>query len=478
MKTKAALEISESYLKIAVSYPAIALKKGSFWFFAKKISGLSDDQVARLVTETLKIQKVKVKYVLVSVPRNQVTVRNLVLPSQNQEEILQMVDLNISRIVPYRKDEIAFGYYVLGRDEIGYTKVIVGIAPIAGLRKQSAMLEKTKLFIENFVLSSFGSWHRTAELCRNEIKNEIYILLDVDSNCADFIIFNREGLLFSRTISSSVAEDASAHEMVKLIGEIKQSLVIFQNEEMSKKPAKIFLAGAPAVLQFEKTISEELSLPVIVVPAVVSNEHKDADAGGGLPVSVSFNAVASLLSETPSKMLTFGIPEVQIRQAFKEKTRELTILGTMGIYFLCIFFLFFLSRIYSYGAYLNKLNQNIKELQQATGGLIEQERKIEFVEDIINRRSFLAVFISQLYKITPAEIAFSYINLDKSGLATLRGQSVQLSDVFKFITKLENSPYFKDVDTKYTRTKKLKEKEVTDFEVSFATQVSPQPQKK
>jgi len=90
----------------------------------------------------------------------------------------------------------------------------------------------------------------------------------------------------------------------------------------------------------------------------------------------------------------------------------------------------------------------------------------------------LPVFISQLYEITPMEIAFTYVNLDKSGTATLRGQSVQLSDVFKFITKLESSPYFKDVSTKYTRTRKLREKEVTDFEVSFITQIVPKRQKK
>jgi len=471
---KVALELSESYLKIAVSHPAIARKSGSFWFFAQKTSGLSDEQVSHLVAEILKKQKVNAKYVLVSVPRNQVTVRNLVLPSQNPEEIVQMVDLNIGRIVPYRKDEIAFGHQVLGRDEVGYTRVMVGIAPIAGLRKQSAILEKAGLYIENFVLSSFGSWCRATGLCHSEIKNDTYILLDIDSDCADFMIFNREGLLFSRSISSSVASDASSLEMVKLIGEIKQSLVIFQNEEMSRKPAKIFLTGAPAVLQFEGAISEELGLPVIVVP-VVSSEHKDA---GGLPASVSFSAVASLLQDSPSKMLTFGIPEIQIRQALKEKTRELTILGTMGVYFLCIFFLLFLSRIYSQSAYLSKLSRGIKELERTTGDLVERERTVEFVKDILQRRSFLPVFISQLYEITPMEIAFTYVNLDKSGTATLRGQSVQLSDVFKFITKLESSPYFKDVSTKYTRTRKLREKEVTDFEVSFITQIVPKRQKK
>jgi len=48
---------------------------------------------------------------------------------------------------------------------------------------------------------------------------------------------------------------------------------------------------------------------------------------------------------------------------------------------------------------------------------------------------------------------------------------VQLADVFRYVSVIEGSKYFKDVSTKYTRSKKVKEKEITDFEISFQPEV-------
>ena len=43
-----------------------------------------------------------------------------------------------------------------------------------------------------------------------------------------------------------------------------------------------------------------------------------------------------------------------------------------------------------------------------------------------------------------------------------------MSDVFKFITTLENSPYFENVKTTYTTTKKEEDIEYAEFEIICA----------
>jgi Tfp pilus assembly protein PilN len=68
---------------------------------------------------------------------------------------------------------------------------------------------------------------------------------------------------------------------------------------------------------------------------------------------------------------------------------------------------------------------------------------------------------------TPENISISSITIDEQDKVSIRGQAMQLSDVFKFISALEQVNYFKSVETKSTRKKKVKDKDLTDFELTF-----------
>jgi Tfp pilus assembly protein PilN len=89
------------------------------------------------------------------------------------------------------------------------------------------------------------------------------------------------------------------------------------------------------------------------------------------------------------------------------------------------------------------------------------------IKDCLYTRKIPLAIISQLQKAIPQEIAINMLGLDEKDAITLRGQAFQLSDVFKFVTSLEKAGVFKDIQTKYTRKRKLKDREITDFELSF-----------
>jgi Tfp pilus assembly protein PilN len=67
----------------------------------------------------------------------------------------------------------------------------------------------------------------------------------------------------------------------------------------------------------------------------------------------------------------------------------------------------------------------------------------------------------------PAEITIERINFEEGDKLSLRGRAAAMSDIFKFITTLENSPYFKRIETKYTTQEKSKEgKDISRFEIN------------
>jgi len=469
MKTNIILEIGEQFLKVALARPQGPRQSKLIDCITEPITSFTDDQITKAVVELFKKIKMKPQPLTVSIPRNYVTVRNLHLPSKDKKEITQMIDLHIPRIVPYRKEEVVFDHKFLGTDEMGYAKELLGIVHGGAMRRQAKILEDAGMGIDRFTLGSYGVWQRILNDYKSDINaSDIYLLLDVDSTFTDFIIFSHENLLFTRSIAvgaNELAENAQAG-LKKLLSDARQSLIIFYSEELNRKPVKIFISGADVLNDLHKPIEAELSMPVKSVSLPYSEEMIKAK-GRVIPHNLSLSAITEIALEESPKGITFILPEIQIRKALKEKTRDLTILGTLLIYILTISLAIILGRSYNQQSYLKLLNQNNQLIGADVGELIGQSRKIELVKKLVYTRKIPLALLYELQKIVPKEIAVNFISLDESNSVILRGQGVQLSDVFKFVTILENSKYCAGVTTKYTRTKKVREREITDFEIDF-----------
>ena len=467
MKFSLGIEISEQYLKL-VAVKSQRLKPPKlFDCIVEPISSFNDEQITDKIVNTLRVWKLKPKRLILCLLRNFVTVRNLHLPSQDRQEIMQMINLHIGRIVPYKKEEIVFGHQPLGIDEMGYAKELAAIVHIDIVRRQARIIEKAGLSIDNINLSSYGAWQWVINRFPHEINhNDLYLLLDVDAVFTDFIIFSRNNLLFTRNLPIKINLNFNQADVTKFIGEIKQSLVIFQSEEMNKRPANVFLTGSEISKDLCKVIADELDIPVkLVIPPYSEEFLKEKKRD--IPKDASLIAVTEVVLEESDKGLSFILPEIQIRRALKEKTKELTIMGTLFIYFFSIIIFMFLGRLYNEQSYLRRLNLRTEAIKKEVGDLVNQTRKIEFIKGFLFSRRLPLLFLSELQKSIPEEVSIDYLSLDEVNKATLRGQANQLSDVFKFVSVLEQTKYFKDITTKYTRTKKVRDKEINNFEIEF-----------
>jgi hypothetical protein len=127
----------------------------------------------------------------------------------------------------------------------------------------------------------------------------------------------------------------------------------------------------------------------------------------------------------------------------------------------------FLGKIQIRQSYLSKLNQHYNDAEKELKEPLEKLSKIEFVKTYLAKRRLPLIIVTQLQKITPEEVVINTLTIDEHGKVTLRGEALQLSDVFKFTNTLEKIEYFKDIQTKSTRKKKVKDRDLTEFELSF-----------
>ena len=76
-------------------------------------------------------------------------------------------------------------------------------------------------------------------------------------------------------------------------------------------------------------------------------------------------------------------------------------------------------------------------------------------------------YLAELQRLVPEEITIDFLSVDEQQRGVIRGQAIRLSDVFKFITTLEHSTSVDGVEAKYTRRKKARDKDVTEFELTL-----------
>jgi Tfp pilus assembly PilM family ATPase/Tfp pilus assembly protein PilN len=470
MNTTLVLEIGNPWLKMAVFRSAINayyLKAVS----ASGIAGLSEDDVAKSMTDYcagLKLKKPQ--NIVVSFSRNAVTLRNLRIPSVNPTEIEDMIKLHVGRQVPYAKEEIVSGWRIIGRDTMGYSKVMLAIVHRESIRKAFRILEKAGLYTDSIELGSDGV---LSYLCKNlkladSKAPEAFVILDIDSNFTDFIVATYENILFSRVMTQGSDQLSDESKWMKFIGEMKQTLIISQGEEVLQKPAKIYLTGAFG--KFKKIaslIETEFNLPVETVEHLLNLPLAKEVLKNPLDIfdNASFSPLLGLGFDTAKKKINFVLPEAQIRRVLRDRGREMIFFASCLMYLILVICGVYLEKLHNKEAYSNLVKDRYKKISTEAESLNEKVERIKRIKSKLDTKSSAINYIYEISNLLPSEIVATNLTFQKDDKVELKGYTVEMSDVFKFISTLEGSVYFKDVQSRYTTRKKIKGKDVTEFDL-------------
>lgn len=483
MNATLVLEIGNPYLKMAVFRQAIGA------YYLKAVSSvttanLSEDAIAGAVTGFLSELAVKKpQHIIVSFSRQAVTLRNLRIPSANPSEIDDMIKLHVGRQVPYAKEEIVNGYRACGRDTMGYSKVMLAIVHRESIRRVYRILEKAGLYTERIELSSDGilSWLCRAAKISETKAGEAFIILDIDANFTDFIVSTHENILFSRVIALGAEHLADEGRFPKFIGEMKQTLVISQGEEVIQKPSKVYIAGAVEALKgLAGRIEVEFNLPVQPVEPLANLSLAKDVVKKPLEVfsSVSVSALLGLGFDGVKKKINFVLPEAQIRRVLRERSRDLIVFGSVAMYLILIVCGIYLEKMRNRQAYIDLVQGRYKEIAAQAEDLDHKVERIKKIKSKLDTKSAAINYIYEISNLLPSEIVIVNMTFTKDEKLDLKGRAVEMSDVFKFITTLENSPYFKDIQTRYTTRKKFQGRDVNEFDLLCPLEIEGTKRKK
>ena len=466
-------QIDNNWLRL-IQVQVINREKKISMIKAMEIASLSDENIALKISELAVQLKIDSRYLVLSIPRHLTTTRNLDLPSANPAEIKDMIELQIGKQTPYASDEVIKDYQILGSNADGYSRVLLVIVHRDIVGRYFKILESAGLKVQKVSFSSEGllNWMNLAY--REKLVSEkVHILIEVDYDTSDFEVVLNDKLVFGRSISLGFSQLPGQLELwqKKFIEEVNHSIYAYQNEITGKEIDKIIISRPRLVGDsLDKAVLEKefgSSVEIIDQFKDIPMTDEGADSYNNLiRTDLSFVGLIGLGLPTGEHKIDLVPQEHQIGKAVKEKGKDLYLMGILLVFILVAVSGVFLGRMYNKERYLGQLKQRLEEIQNKTKELNSMIRGMETIKDRVQTRGMALNLFYEVHRAILPEMHLVSLSFDGKENLTLRGQANEMSEVFEFVNKLEESNYFHNVKSKYATKVKVEDKEITDFEIS------------
>lgn len=439
-------------------------------FVARPLESDSQEELFKVISSIVDIKTFKkYKPLVLCIPRNLASLRNLKFPSVDDKELDNIVKLHLAQQVPYSREEIIYNYAIIEKAPSGFTKIFLEIVHKELLRKQFFLFERLNLYPENVQLSTFGlmEFLRKAKIVKSDDK-ELKACLDIDTNFSDFLIFRGEKVLFSKSLATGALKLEQPDRLTRFMGEIKQAIVVFKVEETTEILSRLYVSGSTIAqaVGLAENIGRELQLSVEVIdPLEVVSSLKNIKGIKNLLKKVSVSALLGIARNPLSPRLNFVLPEAKLKRDMRKMGKNLIATGSIVVYLVVLMLLGLMGKIYNRQMYLNKLTGETSALKASNAETIVALEKIKRVKDFTREKDSFLYYYYELAKIVPRNITIDRLIFAKKKEFSLLGKGTDMGEIFKFVTVLTDAKIFGKIELRYSRKKTRDKSEYNEFEV-------------
>ena len=401
------------------------------------------------------------KKVLLNIPRHLVTARFLKIPSVDNREIDKIIKIESVKHLPYTDEKIVYGYRVVEKLEDGYSNVLLVIAQASVVNNFLDILNKASVSgVRLFSLSSEAlySWYI---LSREAGEKGNVMLVNLEPDRIDIDVIEGDNLVFTRGVAYS-ADDPERRE--KIIQQIKISISTYQKES-SNSVSRIMLTGSKEeIAGCYPAFSESLKLPVDIID---QTKNVPMDENTGTPTGEASFAGLLGLSMGSGGIKINLLPEDAVENARIAGTKNALITAVLLTALLAtLVFGVLIKKIHDKYVYLASINAELKKIEPNIAAVKKMMKDVGVTRRIMARKPLAVDVFTEACGITPAGMSLSALDFESGRSLTVRGAAPALGDVLRYVTILENSPYFEGVKVKYANKRMSENKETTDFEIN------------
>ncbi|MFA5356801.1 MAG: PilN domain-containing protein [Candidatus Omnitrophota bacterium] len=453
MKTRVIVELVEKHLKVSAGHKAIV----------QSLPNVDPATISAALNAVLRQGGAGKNFdVFVVLSRNKITVRHVEFPSQDIKEIEQMLSLYLIRQIPYHKEEVCWSYQNLGFDGVSNTHLVLAVALKNVFKNIVNSFVPINILPEAVLMSSQGLVHYVNEACRDKAAlNAPYFILDVDESYSDLVLVNRHKLGSSAVIPLGAALLEEESERKRFSAELEQALIALGNEVPEARCERIFLTGASVYLS---PLVDAAAKDLRLKSQYLSVREYDVYLSAGNK-NISLSSVLGFASQVSKEDIKFAVPELQVKKEMKAKVQQLMILGALLVYILVMFFGIGLIRLAQKQSQASFLKEKVADLGKDAQELDSIIESLKAARQYSDAKSSALYPLYDLARICPDNITLTNYNWERDKGLSFRGYAPQIPDILYFVNTLSNSEAFKGAQNRYTRRRKLKDREVVDFDI-------------
>lgn len=459
-----AIDISDGFIKLI----AISSDKGGRKLYALDSAEFPSDKdkdIAKAVRSIISRNRLGKSHIYVSFPRHLVTIRNVRLPTVNEEEVKNMAELQAVKYVPYSREEMVIAHKIIETTKDGYTDISLVLAQRKSVDRYVDIFKYAGIPIERMALSSEGlfNWHSGLQF--ND--RQPVAIIDLDRYHTHIQVIRNNKLLFSRSVSFDTLDSDSDRNI--LLREIRLSFDSFLKEQ-DERVTRITLSGRQDYAsRLSSFLAESLSMPCEQVRQLQAIKVKDIPnkSLGQLNVA-SYTYLLGIALE--SEKLAVDLLPGDIIDERKERTLKNELIKTAILFLSVLVAAFGITekKINDKRTYLKNIDTRLKAIGPEVMRLSKLKENIELIQNQLMLKGSSIDIIRELYSVLPRDVSLTLFEFEDKNRILMRGTTKELSMVFNLLPILEKSPYFENVKVNYATKRTFKQKEFADFEIICA----------
>ncbi|MFH1239422.1 MAG: type IV pilus assembly protein PilM [bacterium] len=472
--------------------------------------GKSDIKTVLIIEELKKLnQKYRFNkdFLITSVSRHAAIIKTVFLPSEDPLEIENMVTFEMEKQIPFPVDKGITDYIIMRNDtfnqtETSQTEVCLlatkgeTISRLLALLK-AAGLEPNIISVNSLALAVASIKDRQ----RKKKDDAVYALIDIGNQFTDINLvykgevisgrsINLGGMNLSLAIQSKLHVDYTEAETIKrgiseetlegqiisglkdiaeewkkdLSEEIKVSLNLFRKERQNLIVNDILLTGGGSKLYgLQAYLIQNLKMKVEYVNPFIGLDlgaPKEDNYLFSIPVGLA------LSSDRNVSRVNFIPRDIQDKQEKKKRRRKIIVYAGAAALLLAVVLVSSFNRVARYQLEINKVNEQIKTIEPLIKDTKTMKEQMDELRQALGGSLSSLDMLREVSVHCPSNVYLVGFSYEKGGTAEIKGRTLSHSDVSKFSTALDKSPYFTKVEIKRSESTSYGKINLVDFEIS------------
>jgi len=412
----------------------------------------TDAQISQILSDYVKSHKINFadSRVTVVIPRSRAILRVMVFPSQNENEIRSMIELQVGGRIPYNIEDVEIDFQILAKTEDGYSRVAVVIIPQDIAMHYWNIFEEAKIPVSGMTISSVGLWLLYQQ--QPNLSDNIGVIFDLDVDRSEICLCCKTHWLTSREIPFGF-DQIQKEGYVEIL---KQWELTHANAQVDKLTASIntvYLVSSAdrsyalgieiAKLQEDLKIQEVNLSQTLNVSKSVKWPKVITDDG------VSIAALAGIgfsLAKPPIDLIPKA---VRLAKQQHINQRQLIILGIWVVAALISLGLALGVGYFKKSVQLAQLDDQLHDAKLEANKVEKKLEKINEIEDLIKHRLIFTDLTNEIYRLLPAQVYLVSITISEGNTLSLQGISTSSVEINQFQQSMVDSHSFSNVNLDY-----------------------------